>query len=382
MSPVSRTEYVQAILSRYQQATRAQKSRILDEFCRVCGYHRKAALRKLRRARQPAEARRKPGRPSRYHPLAIRQPLERIWTTAHAPCSKRLKAILPLWLGPYQHTVGHLPVAVCQALRTISPSTIDRVLRAVRGTSARHALAATRPGRLLRHQIPLGTHQWDETRPGFLEVDTVAHCGTSLAGMFVYTVDVTDLATGWTEQRAVWGKGERDVLEQLRAIEAALPFALRGVDCDNGGEFLNWHLVRHFQDRPRPVQFTRSRPYKKDDNAHIEQKNWTHVRQWLGYQRFDQPALVGLVNDLYTTEWRLLHNFFLPSVKLLAKQRQGAKIIKRHDAPRTPYHRVLASAEVDEAVKQRLTTQLRRLNPFALRQAIDAKIRRIRHLAR
>ena len=382
MSPVSRNEYVQAILSRYQQARRAEKSRMLDEFCRVCGYHRKAALRKLRQAQRPAGARRKPGRPARYAQPEIQQPLQRIWTTAHYPCSTRLKAILPRWLGPYQHTFGHLPLAVCQALQHISPSTIDRLLRAVRGTSARHALAATRPGRLLRHQIPLGTHQWDETRPGFLEADTVAHCGTSVAGLFVYTLDMTDLATGWTEQRAVWGKGERDVLAQVQAIEASLPFPLRGVDCDNGSEFLNWHLVRYCQARPAPVQFTRSRPYKKNDNAHIEQKNWTHVRQWLGYQRFDDPRLVGLLNTLYTTEWRLLHNFFLPSVKLLDKQRQGAHIVKRHDVPKTPDQRELESSEVTPTQKQQLTDQAQGLNPFHLRQAIDAKIRRIRRLAR
>ena len=263
MSPVAKREYVQAVVQRYQQATRIEKSRILDELCAICGYHRKHAIATLRAARRPRPPRRKPGRPSHYAQPAIRRVVERIWTAAHYPCSKRLKALLPHWLGSYQQTFGHLPLAVCQALRRISPSTLDRLLRAVRVKSTRHALAATRPGRLLRHQIPLGTHQWDETRPGFLEADTVAHCGTSLAGEFVYTLDVTDLATGWTEQRAVWGKGERAALEQVQAIEAALPFPLRGFDCDNGSEFLNWHLVRYCQDRPWPVQFTRSRPYKK-----------------------------------------------------------------------------------------------------------------------
>jgi len=382
MSPVSRNEYVQAIVRRYQQAARHVKSRILEELCATCGYHRKAAIRKLRQAGHPSAARRKPGRPSRYDRPAIRTPLQRIWQTAHHPCSKRLKAILPLWLTPYQQTFGHLSVAVCQALRTISPATIDRLLRAVRVKSARHALAATKPGRLLRHQLPIRTHQWDEARPGFLEADTVAHCGTSLAGNFVYTLDTTDLATGWTEQRAVWGKGETDVLAQIQAIEASLPFPLRGFDCDNGSEFLNWHLVRHFQERRQPIQFTRSRAYHKDDNVHIEQKNWTHVRQWLGYQRFDTPQLVDLLNDLYTTEWRLLHNYFLPSVKLLAKRRVGSTIVKVHDVAKTPYARVLESPQVSEAVKQRLTDQLRGLNPFHLRQAIDQQIRRIRQLAR
>ena len=348
MSPVSRREYFQAIAQRYQHATRQVKSRILDEFCTICRYHRKYVITKLiATVRPPRPTRRKkPGRPSRYQRPEIQLPLQRIWQTAHYPCSKRLKAILPLWLTPYQQTFGHLAVAVCQALRTLSPATIDRLLRAVRVTSVRHALAATKPGRLLRHQLPIGTHQWDESRPGFLEADTVAHCGTSLAGEFAYTLDITDLATGWTEQRAVWGKGETAVLAQLQSIEAALPFPLRGFDCDNGSEFLNWHLVRHFQDRRSPVQFTRSRAYHKDDNAHIEQKNWTHVRQWLGHQRFEKPELVELLNDLYTSKWRLLHNFFLPSVKLLAKRRVGSKIVKVHDVAKTPYHRVLESPHV------------------------------------
>jgi hypothetical protein len=332
MSPVSRTEYVQAIVPRYQQAGRVEKARILTEFCATCGYHRKAAIRRLRQALGPAPVRRhKPGRPSPYAAPAIRAPLQRIWSTAHYPCSKRLKAILPCWLLPYQRTFGPLAPAVRQALQAMSPATIDRLLRAVRVKSARHARAATKPGRLLRHQLPIRTHQWDETRPGFLEADTVAHCGMSLAGEFVYTLDTTDLATGWTEQRAVWGKGETAVLAQIQAIEASLPFPLRGFDCDNGSEFLNWHLLRYCQGQRPPIEFTRSRAYHKDDNAHIEQKNWTHVRQWLGYQRFDDPALVDRLNDLYTTEWRLLHNFFLPSVTRLAKRRVGSRIVKVHD---------------------------------------------------
>jgi hypothetical protein len=383
MSPVSRKEYLQAIVPRYQQAGRAEKTRILDEFCATCGYHRKAAIRRLRRALGPAPIRRrKPGRPSRYDTPAIRTPLQRIWQTAHYPCSTRLKAILPCWLGPYQTSFGPLAAPVRHALQAMAPATIDRLLRRVRVRSARHARAATKPGRLLRHQLPIRTHQWDEARPGFLEADTVAHCGMSLAGEFVYTLDTTDLATGWTEQRAVWGKGETAVLAQIQAIEAALPFALRGFDCDNGSEFLNWHLLGYCQGRRPPIEFTRSRAYHKDDNAHIEQKNWTHVRQWLGYQRFDDPRLVELLNDLYTSEWRLLHNFFLPSVKLLAKRRVGSTIVKVYDGAKTPYHRLLNHRQIPRETKLRLIAQYRTLNPFTLRQAVDAKIRRIQQLAR
>jgi len=384
---MSKREYVHAIIQRYYEASRRAKSRILDELCATAGYHRKYAIAKLRAIQQVVRRRRRLGRPrpgprSRYARTEVLTPLVRCWRTAHYPCSKRLKALLPLWLAAYQRTFGRLAVDVVQALQRISPATIDRLLRAQRLRVARRRQTSTKPGRLLRHQIPIRTHQWDEARPGFLEADTVAHCGTSLMGDFVYTVDTTDLATGWTEQRAVWGKGETAVLAQVQSIEASLPFPLRGFDCDNGSEFLNWHLVRHFQDRRSPVQVTRSRAYHKDDNAHIEQKNWTHVRQWLGYQRFDDPRLVELLNDLYTTDWRLLHNFFLPSVKLLEKERRGSKIIKKHDGPKTPAQRVLDSSEVPETTKQRLRAQAASLNPFHLREAIDAKIRQIRRLGR
>ncbi len=382
MSPVSRKEYVQAIVERYHQAGRKEKQRILDECCRICRYHRKHAIRKLRQAAQRQRAHRKPGRRSRYHTPEILAVLRIIWSAAHYPCSKRLKAILGVWIAPYEQTFGGLAPWIKAAVATISPSTIDRLLVHERLRVQRKGLSTTKPGTLLKQHIPIQTNQWDETRPGFLEADTVAHCGDSMAGQFVFSLDLTDLATGWTEQRAIWGKGERGVLEQVVSVEAALPFAIRGFDCDNGSEFLQWHLVRYFQDRATPVQFTRSRPYQKNDNAHIEQKNWTHVRQWLGYRRFDTPRLVELLNELYTSEWRLFHNFFLPSAKLTQKQRIRSKIIKVHDEPKTPYQRLLDSAHIPQHIKDQLTELYHTLNPFTLRKAIDHKITSIRQLAR
>ena len=382
MSPVSRTEYVQAIVERYHAAGRKEKRRILDECCRICGYHRKHAIRKLRQTTRSQRPRRKPGRTSRYNKPEILAVLRRIWSTAHYPCSKRLKAILACWIEPYQQTFQTLAPWVAAALAKISPATMDRLLTHERLRVQRTGLSTTKPGTLLKQHIPVQTNQWNERRPGFLEADTVAHCGDSMAGQFVFTLDLTDLATGWTEQRAVWGKGERGVLEQIVSIEAALPFTILGFDCDNGGEFLQWHLIRYFQDRTAPVQFTRSRPYQKDDNAHIEQKNWTHVRQWLGYRRFEHPALVERLNDLYTAEWRLFHNFFLPSAKLTQKQRLRSKIIKLHDDPITPYQRLLDSEHIPQRIKDKLTALYQTLNPFHLRKAIDAKIACIRKLAR
>lgn len=382
MSPVSRKEYVQAIVGRYHQAGRKEKQRILDEFCRICGYHRKHAIRKLATVRKRKTGRRKPGRPSRYAKPEIVAVLRCIWSTAHYPCSKRLTAILACWMAPYEQTFGLLPVWVKQALATISPSTIDRLLVHERLRVKRKGLSTTKPGTLLKQHIPIKTNQWDETRPGFLEADTVAHCGDSMAGQFVFSLDMTDIATGWTEQRAVWGKGERGVLEQIVTIEASLPFAILGFDCDNGTEFLQWHLIRYFQERATPVQFTRSRPYQKNDNAHVEQKNWTHIRQWLGYRRFETPVLVERLNELYTREWRLFHNCFLPSAKLKEKQRIRSKIIKVHDDPKTPYQRILDSQHIPQRIKDTLTDLSHTLNPFHLRKAIDAKIAHIRKLGR
>ena len=285
--------------------------------------------------------------------------------------------ILLLWLPGYAKFFDPLPLPVIQALKKISAPTIDRLLAPVRIQYKKRGTTTTKPGTLLRKQIPIKTNQWDESRPGFLEADTVAHCGDSLSGMFAYTIDCVDIATGWTEQRAVWGKGETDTLEQIKQIEKALPFPLLGFDCDNGGEFLNYYLLRHFTKRDKPVQFTRSRAYHKDDNAHVEQKNWTHVRQWLGYQRFDDPKVVPLLNHLYALEWRLFHNFFFPSVKLLSKQRVGSKTIKYHDPPKTPYQRVIDSPHVSPDIKHDLSMLLESLNPFMLREAIEKKLKKI-----
>ncbi|HOX15913.1 MAG TPA: hypothetical protein PLP18_07280 [Smithellaceae bacterium] len=199
---------------------------------------------------------------------------------------------MPIWLPKYSDHFGQLAEDILKALSAISPASIDRILKPVRIQYQKRGKSTTKPGTLLRKQIPINTNQWDESRPGYLEADTVAHCGDSLMGMFAYTVDFVDIATGWTEQRAVWGKGEKGVLEQIQDVEKMLPFPLLGFDSDNGSEFLNYHLQRHFSDRKQPIHFTRSRAYHKDDNAHIEQKNWTHVRQWLGYQRLDNPKVV------------------------------------------------------------------------------------------
>jgi hypothetical protein len=290
MSPQSKREYVETLHRRYKYASRGERTIILNELCATCGYNRKYAIRLLRgfrRFTKPKPLKR--GKLSIYQKEEIITPLKKIWLESNLPCSKRLKAILPLWMPGYNQYFGELSHDVAKALLAISPATIDRLLNPARIQYHKRGRSTTKPGTLLRNQIPIQTNQWNEFRPGFIEADTVAHCGESLSGMFIYTIDTVDIATGWTEQRAVWGKGEAGVLEQIKDIEKALPFPLLGFDSDNGSEFLNHHLLKHFTQRKQPVQFTRSRAYHKDDNAHIEQKNWTHVRQWLGYQRLNNP---------------------------------------------------------------------------------------------
>jgi hypothetical protein len=378
MSPRSKRECTEAIFLRYRNASRKEKTSILDEFCATLGYHRKHAirlLRKFKRFRKPKSKKR--GRAPIYSHPSILKPLKKIWLAANLPCSKRLKIILPLWIPGYIQSFGPLPPKVLEAFSHISPATIDRILSSTRIHYKKRGRSTTKPGTLLRNQIPIKTNQWDESRPGFLEADTVAHCGDSLSGMFAYTIDAVDIATGWTEQRALWGKGDFGVLEQIHDIESSLPFPLLGFDCDNGSEFLNHHLYRHFSQRKIPVQFTRSRAYHKQDNAHIEQKNWTHIRQWLGYERLDHPQVVPLLNNLYRHEWRLFHNFFCPSVKLLAKERIGSKTLKSYDSPKTPYQRIIDSPLISPQTKLSLAKQLASLNPFVLRKAMEEKIKNI-----
>ena len=314
--------------------------------------------------------------------MEIRKPLKEIWLTANLPCSKRLKVMLPIWLPGYIALFGELSLEVTNALLKISPPTIDRILKPIRFHYTKRGRSTTKPGTLLRKQIPIKTNQWDERRPGFLEADTVHHCGTSLAGLYAVTLDTVDIATEWSEQRATYGIGHHDIFEQIKEIERSLPFSLLGLDCDNGGELLNKNIYRYLTHRRAPVQFTRSRPYYKNDNAHIEGKNWTHIRQWLGYRRFENPEIVRLLNDLYRKEWRLFHNFFMPSMKLVEKKRIGSKIMKIHDNPKTPYQRILESKFIPKKTKRVLKEQFKTLNPFKLRKTIDEKIAKIHRLAR
>jgi len=367
----SKREYLLAIWERYQRVGRRFKSKILDEFCAVCGYTRKYAIGLL--SRKPRRRQCKPG-PRRRYDGQVLEPLKVIWLAAEQMCSKRLKAALPLWLPFYEQEHGPLVEAVRQKLLQISAASIDRLLKKERARYRGKGLCGTRPGGLLKHQIPIRTDNDDVDRPGFLEADTVAHCGNSLAGDFIWSITFTDIFCQWTENRATWNKGAEGVLGQVKDVEANLPFELLGFDVDNGSEFLCFHLWRYLLDRPRPVPLTRSRPYRKNDQAHVEQKNWTHVRQLLGYQRLEQPERVPLINELYRT-WGLLHNFFCPNLKLLSKTRKGAKTIRKYSPPQTPYQRLLESKHLSQEQKQKLQNRFQQLNPLQLKREIEQKLK-------
>lgn len=372
MSPESKGQWLVAIRPRYVRASKVEKSLILNEFCAVCGYQRKYAIRKLRRLTRPA--RRKPGR-KRYYGPELLAPLKRIWLASGQLCSKRLGAAMPLWLPHYEARYGTLDPTVRGKLLTISPATMDRLLHSIRARHGHKGFCATRPGTLLRTQIPIRTHHWDVTRPGFLEADSVAHCGTSLGGDYVWSLTFTDIYSAWTECRAVWNKGAAGVVGQVRHVEARLPFAVLGFDCDNGSEFLNHHLWHYFARRKKRVEFTRSRPYRKNDNAHVEQKQWTHVRQLLGYDRLDDARIIPLLNSLYAREWSLLQNFFAPSFKLRDKTRINSRFRRRYYPPQTPCQRLLECNDISEQAKDRLRERFQALDPFTLKKALERKLK-------
>ena len=297
MSPKSKLEYFKSIAQRYQKASKKDKSKILEEFCQVCHYHRKYAIAKLnsyKTIHRKPPAKQKPGPKPIYNHPQLLEALKTIWIGTNLICSKRFKAAIPDWIGHYQVENEYLPFDLVKKLLNISPPTIERILKPIKHLHRGKGRCTTKPGLLLKHHIPVKTGQWDEFRPGFLETDTVAHCGGSIEGIYAFTTNTVDIATGWTEQRATYGKGFREIARQIEDMENSLPFEILGIDFDNGGEFLNHFLYDYFKKRNKPVQFTRSREYQKNDNAHVEGKNWTHVRQWLGYRRFEDPKIVPL----------------------------------------------------------------------------------------
>lgn len=380
MSQRTRTEVLTKLRRRYQRAGAEHKRKLLDQAQELLGYHRKAAIRALR----APEVGRMPwiitGRPVSYEPELLLRWLRPIWAATDYACGRRLVAMLPEWVPAYEEHEQRIPGAVREKLLMASGRTLDRLLEPLRMQGAGRSL--TRPGTLLRHQIPIRGSVWEEGKAGWLEVDTVALCGGSVAGEFVWMVDGVDYATTWVEVRAMWGRGQAGTLAALQDVEASLPFALLGLDSDNGGEFLNYHVLGWLQKRKRPVFMTRSRPYKKDDNAHVEQKNWTHIRQCFGYERHDNPEVVEQINVLVKGAYGQLLNYFHASLKLERKEHKGGRTQRIYGEAQTPLARVLASAQVTAQTKRRLEQEKAGLNPFALKREVARSLKEIASLRR
>ncbi len=374
MSPQARREYLAAIRPRYLRAARGAKTRLLDEVCAATGYHRKYAMHLLAHPPGPRPPRRR--RAPRYAPRTL-EILAAIWEAAGYPWSLRLKALLPLWL-PWAQRRFRIPPPVARQLLAISPRTIDRRLQHRKRQHRRRLYGRTKPGTLLKHHIPIRTTHWDVTAPGFGETDLVAHSGPAADGEFLHTLTFTDIHSTWVENWALF-KHPPAVVAAVDELTRVLPFPLRGLDADNGAEFINHQLWQYCQHHH--IHLTRGRPYKKDDNAHVEQKNWTHVRKLIGWDRYDTPAAQEALNNLYRHELRWMMNLFQPSVKLLRKVRVGARLKRLYDRPQTPLDRLLATPGLDQARLAPYVALRTRLDPFALAQTIDRKLAHIYQLA-
>jgi hypothetical protein len=367
-------EYAQAIRNRYQKADKEEKTKILDEFTKATGLHRKAAIRLLNRVNKPSVTRRR-GRPRKYSREVV-VALKTAWEAGDRVCSKRLHPFLPEMVRVLRNNgESNITVEVETQLGKISPSTIDRMLRPFRQPGRRRSFSTTRPGSLLKNSIPIRTFtDWEENRPGYLEVDTVAHCGDSVEGFYLSTLMTVDVASGWAEGNGVWGKSQERVSSAIHGIRRRFPFPIVGLDSDNGGEFINQHLFSYCQ--REHITFTRSRSYKKNDNCHIEQKNGNIVRRVIGYDRYSSRQSLETLNQIYY----LLHlytNFFQPVMKLVSKSRHGARVHKVYDTAKTPYQRLLNLDVLTESKKAELAADYSRLNPVKLLKQINQSLERL-----
>ena len=359
----------------YRKAGRAEKSRLLDDLCRRTGYNRKYLIGLLKMPPDEKGVKRRRRR-RKYSDDAVRV-LEVIWKAAGYPWSVRLKAMLPHWLPWAGKRLPYCTSEVQSAVLSISPRQIDRYLAPKRRAVRKRIYGRTKPGTLLRRQIPVMTQHWDVDGPGFMEADTVSHSGPSATGEWIRSLNMTDIYSGWVETMAVMGGSEHFATRAIDEIRMDLPFGLLGIDSDNGSEFINHHLLRYCQ--RGKIGFTRSRPYKKDDNAHIEQKNWTHVRKIFGWQRYDTYEQLDEMNALYRNDLRIIMNLFQPSVKLIEKHHVGSRVIRRYDAPQTPLDRLVAFYGEDHLPPKvaGLLASREKIDPFELSRKIDDALLRL-----
>jgi hypothetical protein len=372
-------EYAVVQQARYLSARRREKQRLLDEVVAVTGIHRKAAIRLLRRLPRPGPARPRSGRPRRYGP-SVAAAAQVLWEATGRIGAPRLQPFVPELLDRLVQC-DELVVRpdIDKLLRQASAATLGRLLAPARATWPPRGATTTHPSSWLRSEIPLRTFaDWNDTQPGFLEIDLVAHCGTTTEGFYLCTLCAVDIATAWVELEAIWGKGQLRVRGSVQHVQARLPMPLRGLDSDNGSEFINHGLYGYCHQHG--ITFTRSRPWRKNDSAHVEQKNGAIVRTLVGYDRFASKAAYAQLARVYQLA-RLHVNFFQPVQKLVRKTREGARVHRVYDRAQTPWQRLCASGILDAATRRELATLYESLHPLRLRRDLDAALERLWRLA-
>lgn len=374
MTRVTLYEYAATVRRRYGRARKKEKGRILDEFCQTSGLHRKAVIRLLGKGRGLAPVP-KTGRPRRYGP-EVTEALVKVWEAGDRMCGKLLVAVMEsLVTGLERHGELQLQASVREALTSMSAATIDRQLRSWRRRLGGQPRRPAAPATGLKKQIPIRTwSEWSDVHPGSLQADLVLHCGETTEGFYVTTLTAVDVATGWTEVQPVWGLGQERVGGALHYVSRRLPFALRELHTDNGGEFIN-HLLYNWC-RKRGIRLTRGRGYKKNDQAYVEQRNWLAVRRSVGYDRYNSKAALAALGRLYSL-LRLQLNFLRPVRKLIGKERRGSRVHKTYDEPKTPYQRLLESGVLDDATASRLKEQFLAINPAELQRKIELALRAV-----
>ena len=378
MSKLSRQEYLTVMRRNYTKAGKKERGEILSDVVDITGYHRTYAAQLLRSPPLKRQARRTRQRADTYT-RETKQAVIILWRAANGIAAERLHPFMPVLLDKMT-ACGELAVtdAAEIQLRQISLATVKRIVQGEKHRSTVRIGGTTKPGSLLKRQITVRYGRWDETTPGWCETDTVAHCGETLVGTFIYSLNVVDIASGWSEQVAILGKGERHVTEGMEALRQRLPFPLLGLDSDNGSEFINYSMLAYA--KKHAITLTRSRPYKKNDNAHVEQKNWTAIRQLVGYERLDTEQQLDILNDLYVNEWRLYVNFFQPTMKVkeTTKDQVTGKKTKRYYEAKTPHQRLMEHPDVPQTTKGLLQSTYDSLNPIQLQDDIQKKLTRLR----
>ncbi|MFQ6109684.1 MAG: transposase [Candidatus Aminicenantales bacterium] len=370
----ARHQYLETLIPRYLKADRRGKTRLLNEYCLNTGQNRKYVIRKIQKMAFEEPKPRK--RRARHYGPEVQEALWKIWKIFDGPCGQRLKPLLEKEVGRLRE-LGELRVSdeTYAKLLTISSATIDRLLRSKKESwKAQRRYGQSKAG-LIAQRIPLRLTDWDTSCVGYVEMDLVFHCGASTAGDFISSLSVLEISSGWWEGEAVMGRAQGRTFQALKAIRERSPFDWLGIDSDNDQMFINHQLLRYCEEEG--LEFTRSRPYRKNDNAYIEQKNSTHVRKPLGYLRYDTPEELHLINDLYRTELRLYKNFFQPVMKLRTKERVEGKLRRRYDKPKTPFQRLLESGKLSRRAQEALEELYSSLNPAELKRQIERKLNRL-----